>query len=244
MINTSKVAFITGGARRIGRTISEFLHQQGFCIAIHYHTAADEAHSLAETLNKQRKNSCLLLQANLKDFNRYEKMIADILEKYGRLDVIINNASEFYPTPLSKTSLNDFDALFQINLKAPFFLAQAALTPLKENSGCIINITDIHAQKPLKKYSLYSMTKAGLKMMTESLSRELAPDIRVNAVAPGTILWPQDNINTAQKEKILQKTPLKKQGNPLDIATAVLFLINSNYITGQTIVVDGGRLLD
>src|SRR5436190_24005167 len=124
MIHTPKVALITGGARRIGRALSEYLHQQGFCIAVHYNTAADEAASLAETLNHQRKDSCLLLQANLKDFSCYDKMIADTLEKWGRLDVLINNASEFYPTPLQKTSLNDFDALFEINLKAPFFLAQ------------------------------------------------------------------------------------------------------------------------
>lgn len=244
MTHTPKIALITGGAQRIGRSISEFLHQQGFSVAIHYYTSVDEARALAKSLNSQREDSCLLVQANLKNVDQYPKIIAEIMQKWGRLDVLINNASMFYPTPFKNATTSNFNELFDINLKAPFLLTQAALEALQKSSGCIINITDMHGQKPLKNYSLYTMTKAGLKMMTESLSRELAPTIRVNAIAPGTILWPDEKLNPLQKENILQKTPLKRQGKPLDIAQTVLFLIESDYITGQTIVVDGGRLLD
>jgi pteridine reductase len=243
MLHTTKVALVTGGAKRIGRGISEFLHQQGLFVAIHCHTATDEAQTLVNALNIKRENSCMMVQADLKNLNDYPKIINAVVEKWGRLDILINNASAFYATPFKTAALEDFDDLFTINLKAPFFLIQAASTALQKYSGCVINITDIHAQKPLKFYSLYCMTKASLKMLTETLSRELAPKIRVNAVAPGSILWPQ-NLNTEQKTRILEKVPLKRQGKPIDIAKTVWFLIESDYITGQTIMVDGGRLLD
>lgn len=240
----SKVALITGGAKRIGRNISEFLHQQGLFLAIHYHTAINEARTLVDTLNAKRENSCMMVQADLKNMDDYPKIIDTIIAQWGRLDILVNNASAFYPTPFKTATVEDFDDLFAINLKAPFFLTRAALTYLQKHSGCVINITDIHAQKPLKFYSLYCMTNAGLKMMTQALSRELAPLVRVNAVAPGSILWPQKKLSAKQQAHILQKIPLKRQGKPIDIAKTVWFLIESDYITGQTVVVDGGRLLD
>lgn len=244
MKTNTPVALITGGAKRIGRAISEFLHQKNICVVIHCRTAITEAQQLADKFNAERKNSALVIQADLKNKDQHEKIVGEILKKWGRLDVLVNNASIFYPTPFKETSAANFDALMTSNLKAPFFLTQAALKPLQENSGCVINITDIHAQKPLKFYSLYTMSKAALKMMTESLARELAPAIRVNAVAPGAILSPAENPDLLLREKIMQKIPLKRQGQPMDVAKAVWFLIDSPYITGQTIVVDGGRLMD
>lgn len=244
MKKANKVVLITGGARRIGKVITEFLWQQGMSVAIHCHTAITEAEQLAERLNAMRANSAMVVPLNLVEILHYERMITAVLEQWGRLDVLINNASMFYPTYFSEISLKTWDDMLTTNLKAPFFLAKAALKPLQANSGCIINITDIHAQKPLKFYSAYTISKAGLKMMTESLARELAPHIRVNAVAPGAILWPEKNLDVEKRKKIIEKIPLKRQGQPIDIAQAVGFLIDSTYITGQTIVIDGGRLLD
>ncbi len=240
----TKVALITGGAKRIGGAISEFLQQQGMSVAIHCYTALAEAEQLANKLNAARKNSAIVVQTDLNNNSSYEQLVNQIVKKWGRLDVLVNNASLFCPTPFKEASLQAFDDLLTTNLKAPFFLAQAALPLLQETSGCVINITDVHAQKPLKSYSLYTMSKAALKMMTESLARELAPTVRVNAVAPGAILWPEKNLDLAGREKIIAKIPLKRSGSPLDIAKAVWFLIDCEYITGQTIVVDGGRLMD
>lgn len=237
-----KVALITGGAKRIGATISQFLHQQGMSVAIHCHTSVAQAQQLTDQLNAQRNHSAIVIEANLNDMNQHKKIIQKIRETWGRLDVVINNASIFFPTPYANASLTEFDDLINTNLKAPFFLTQAALPLLQANKGSIINITDIHAQKPLKNYTLYTMSKAGLKMMTESLAKELAPTLRVNAVAPGSILWPEKNLDIHQREKIIQKIALKRQGQPIDIAKAVWFLIDCDYITGQTIIVDGGRL--
>lgn len=240
----AKVALITGGAKRIGATISQFLHEQGISVAIHCHTSVTQAQQLADKFNAQRNHSAIVIEADLNHIDQHENIIQKILENWGRLDVLINNASIFFPTPYAKASLTQFDDLINTNLKAPFFLTQAALHALQASKGCIINITDIHAQKPLKNYTLYTMSKAGLKMMTESLAKELAPTLRVNAVAPGAILWPEKNLDgyISQREKIIQKTALKRQGQPIDIAKAVWFLIDCDYITGQTIVVDGGRL--
>lgn len=238
------VALITGGARRIGAVITEFLHQQGMSVAIHCHASTSEANRLAEKLNTHRANSAFVVCEDLQNFEQYQKLIESVIHQFGRLDVLINNASVFYPTPFEKATSDMWKKMMDVNLKSPFFLTQAALPFLQENSGCIVNITDIHAQKPLKFYNLYSMSQASLKMMTESLAKDLAPNVRVNAVAPGAILWPEKHADISLQEKILNKIPLKRQGDPVDIGKTVWFLIDSPYVTGQTIVVDGGRLLD
>ena len=240
----SKVALVTGGARRIGAAISKFLHGQGISVVIHCNTAISEANQLAAQFNAQRENSSFVIQADLCNLDQPVKILEGISAKLGRLDVLVHNASVFYSTPIEQTTSDNWENLFNINLKAPFFLTQAALPLLRENSGCIVNITDIHAQKPLKFYSIYSAGQAALKMMTEALAKELAPNVRVNAVAPGAILWPEKYIYPLLKKKILDKIALKRQGYPIDIAKAVWFLIDSPYITGQTVVVDGGRLID
>lgn len=240
----TKVVLITGGAKRIGRAISQFLHQKGMLVAIHCHTSMHEAQELAARFNAKRENSSIVVQGNLKVVEQHANFIGAVLKQWGRLDVVINNASVFFATPFATASCEDFNDLLDTNLKAPFFLAQAAIKPLQAVCGCIINISDIHAQKPLKFHSIYCMAKAGIKMMTESLSRELAPNIRVNCVSPGAILWPEKDVDSLLREKIIQRIPLKRQGKPLDIAKAVWFLINADYMTGQTVVVDGGRLLD
>lgn len=236
-----KIALITGGAKRIGAVISQFLHEQGFSIAIHCNTAISDANALNIQLNKQRKNSSCVIQADLRDANCYQKIINTVIEQLGRLDVVIHNASVFYPTPLEEATLENWEDLVSTNIKAPFFLAQAAVPFLREKKGCIVNITDVYAEKPLKFYNIYNISKAALKMMTETFAKELAPHIRVNAVAPGSILWPEKQMDLSLQEKILRKIPLKRQGTPLDIAKAVWFLIDSSYITGQTIIVDGGK---
>lgn len=242
-MKNNRVAFITGGARRIGAAISEFLVKQGLRVAIHCHTSLVEAQALADQLNHQRQDCAMVIQGNLKNSDQYAKWVNAVLEKWQRLDVLVHNASAFYPTPCSLATPENFDDLFLTNVKAPFFLTQAVLLSLKQNQGCVINITDIHAEKPLRQHSLYSMTKAGLKMMTAALAKELAPQIRVNAIAPGAVLWPEQQCDREQQAKIIEKIALKRQGTPLDIAKAVWFLIESNYITGQTIRVDGGRVI-
>jgi pteridine reductase len=236
----NKIALITGGAKRIGALISQFLHEQGFSIAMHCNTSLAEATLLNTQFNKQRKNSSCLVQADLRDANDYQKIINAVVDQFGRLDVVIHNASVFYPTPIEEATLENWDHLLNINVKAPFFLTQAAAPVLRKYQGCIVNITDVYAQKPLKFYNIYNISKAALKMMTETLAKELAPHVRVNAVAPGSILWPE-NMDLLLQAKILQKIPLKRQGIPLDIAKAIWFLIDSPYVTGQTIIVDGGK---
>jgi pteridine reductase len=239
-----KVALVTGGAHRIGAAISKFLHAQGMSVVIHCNTAISEAEQLAAQFNAQRENSSFVIHADLCQLDQHVKILEAISSHFGRLDVLVHNASVFYPTMIEQVTSDTWENLFTINLKAPFFLTQAALPLLSESRGCIVNITDIHAQKPLKCYSVYSIGQAGLKMMTEALAKELAPSVRVNAVAPGAILWPEKQMDLSLQKRIIYKIALKRQGNPIDIAKAVWFLIDSPYITGQTVVVDGGRLMD
>ncbi len=239
------VALITGAARRIGACIADVLHQNGYNVIVHYRYSSDEAHALIEKLNRQRANSAVAISADLDNQNEYEKLIKNSVDVWKRLDVLINNASTFSPTPIGKIKIVDWDKLMNSNLKAPFFLSQAAAPFLAENKGNIINIVDIHSITPMKNYSVYSMAKAGLLMLTKSLALELAPAIRVNAVAPGSVIWPE-NENTyseAQKQAILTATLLKKQVNPSDIAKTALFLAQQTSITGQMIHVDAGRLI-
>lgn len=240
----NKVVLITGAARRIGAETARVLHTSGMNIVIHYHKARSEALELQIELNNTRSNSVIIVQADLNKPKGLTPLIHQCKETFGRLDVLINNASSFYPTPVGTVTDNQWDDLMTTNLKAPFFLSQAATPILRKYKGCIINIVDIHADRPLKEHPVYCMAKSGLVMMTKSLARELGPEIRVNAVAPGAIMWPENDLDELTKQRILSRTTLKREGSPNDIANTILFLIaQSPYITGQIINVDGGRSL-
>lgn len=241
----NKVALITGGVRRIGAEIATLLHEQGFRLALHYRNSRTEAKALQEKLNAIRADSVILIQADLHVTKGLNALVKSTLESFSQLDVVVNNASSFYPTPVGKATEEDWDDLVGSNLKAPFFLAQAAAPALKKSNGCIINIVDIHAQNPLKAHSIYCMAKAGLAMMTKSLAKELGPEVRVNGVSPGAILWPENEMDELTQQRIVSRSFLKRQGNPSDIAQTVLFLaIKAPFITGQIIAVDGGRSLN
>ena len=237
----NKVALITGGSRRIGAQIATSLHEKGFRLALHYRNSREQAQSLQEKLNAIRADSVILIQADLHVTKGLSSLVNSTLESFGQLDVIINNASSFYPTPIGKATEQDWDDLIGSNLKAPFFLAQAAAPALKKANGCIVNIVDIHSERPLKEHPIYCMAKAGLAMMTKSLAKELGPEIRVNGVSPGAILWPENEMDQLTQQRIISRSFLKRQGSPSDIAQAVIF---QAYITGQIIAVDGGRSLN
>ncbi|MDX1538805.1 pteridine reductase [Arsukibacterium sp.] len=239
----SPVALVTGSAKRLGKQIVCQLHQAGYRVIIHFNQSAEAASSLADSLNQQRPNSAVTLQANLLEDQAVKQLAAQALACFNRLDVLVNNASGFYPTPLASATLANWDDLFGSNVKAPYFLAQALAPALSDNNGCIINMVDIHAQQPLQDHSIYCMAKAALLMMTKSLARELAPTIRVNGIAPGAILWPSQQLAEADKADVLRQIPLQRTGTPEDIANTVLFLLQSPYISGQIIAVDGGRSL-
>lgn len=239
----SPVALVTGSAKRLGKQIVCQLHQAGYRVIIHFNQSAEAASSLADSLNQQRPNSAATLQANLLEDQAVKQLAAQALACFNRLDVLVNNASGFYPTPLASATLVNWDDLFGSNVKAPYFLAQALAPALSDNNGCIINMVDIHAQQPLQDHSIYCMAKAALLMMTKSLARELAPTIRVNGIAPGAILWPSQQLAEADKADVLRQIPLQRTGTPEDIANTVLFLLQSPYISGQIIAVDGGRSL-
>lgn len=239
-----KVALITGAARRIGAAIARMLHGQGMNVALHYRASAAEVRRLRDELDAARPGSAVIVQGELLESARLTGLAQEAAQAWGRLDALVNNASAFFPTPVGAVDDARWDALIGCNLKAPFFLAQAAAPALAARQGCIVNITDIHGERPLKGYSVYSISKAGLVMMTRALARELGPAVRVNGVAPGAILWPEDGIDEAAKSAILAGTALKRQGEPEDIARAVLFLLrDAPYVTGQIIAVDGGRSL-
>jgi len=239
-----KVALVTGAAKRIGANIARTLHSQGACVVIHYGHSAEAAETLVRELNEIRNNSSLSYQANLGDVSALKNMIAEVTSLTGGLDVLVNNASSFYPTPIGKVTETDWTTLFDSNLKGPLFLSQAAAPYLREAGGCIVNMVDIHAKRPLHEHSVYCAAKAGLIMLTQSLAQELGPEIRVNAVAPGIILWPEVDQNSDAQNELVSRTALKQEGCPNDIARTVLFLVkDANYITGQVIAVDGGRTL-
>lgn len=239
----NKVVLITGAAHRIGATTARFLHDAGFNIILHYLSSRSPAQALQEELNSKRKNSVVLVQADLTANNALVALVKEACNAWERLDVLINNASTFYRTPIGSATDQHWNDLFGTNVKAPFFLSQAAAPFLRKTHGCIINMVDIHARRPLKEYSIYSMAKAALETMTKSLARELGPEIRVNGVAPGAILWP-DNIDEVTKQRIVSKTFLKRKGEPEDIARAIRFIIeDAPYMTGQVLSIDGGRSL-
>lgn len=240
-----QTALITGGAKRIGAEVARTLHADGMNIVIHYRHSSAEATALAEELNRSRANSATTLQLDLDNTDKLEPLVQDAAGIWGTLDVLINNASSFYPTPVGVIKESDWDKLFNSNLKAPLFLSQAAAPHLKQSNGCIINMVDIHAFRPMRKHPVYCAAKAGLAMLTQSLARELGPEIRVNGIAPGAILWPEHDMDAATKDHILDRTALKRPGEPQDIASAILFLVRyADYITGQIIPVDGGRSLN
>ena len=238
-----KVVLITGGAKRVGAGICRKLHAAGASLMLHYRTSAGEARLLQAELNHTRPKSVALIQADLLDVAKLPSLVEQTLATFGRLDALINNASSFFATPVGDITPAVWDDLIGTNLRAPTFLAQAATTALRRSQGAIVNITDIHAERPLKSYLVYTVAKAGLTGLTRSLARELAPEVRVNAVAPGPILWPDDEqFDELSRQRIVSHTPLKREGTPDDIARAVHFLlVDASYITGMTIAVDGGR---
>ncbi len=239
------IALITGAAQRIGKAISAVLHAQGYHVVIHYNHSQQAASEWVDQLNERRAQSASLLQGDLLQTSMIPGLVQQIVDQHGQLNVLINNASSFYPTPLGDCQEAQWEKLMGTNLKAPLWLAQAAKDALIASRGQIINITDIHATRPLKHYACYSVAKAGLTQLTRVLAKELAPWVRVNAVAPGAIAWPQGKatLTAASKAKIIEETALKRSGSPDDIARAVLFLLQAEYITGQTLRVDGGRHL-
>lgn len=238
-----KVALITGGAHRIGATIARLLHAQGMKLVIHYHTSERAAHALQAELHETRPESVMLVRGDLNNGERLVKnLVFETVEAFGRLDVLINNASRFYPTTVGEITESQWDDIVGTNLKAPYFLAQAATPHLKKANGCIINIADIYGDRPLIGYLVYSVAKAGVIMLTKALARELGPEIRVNAIAPGVILWPESDLDEMSKQRIISRTPLKRSGDTDDVARTVLFFIrDASFITGQILAVDGGR---
>jgi pteridine reductase len=246
-MNSAKVALITGSAQRIGAQIAQTLHQHGYRLVLHYRHSAAAAEALAETLNQQRADSACVVQADLAKQGDIERLAEQAISAFGHIDLLVNNASSFYPTEIGKVDEAIWDDLMSSNLKAPFFLSQALSTTLKNKEGAIINLIDIHADRPLKNHPVYCMAKAGLAMMTKTLAKELGPQVRVNGVAPGAILWPQQgdgDFSETEKQDILDRVPLERSGSPSDIADTVLFIADgAPYITGQIIAVDGGRTL-
>lgn len=239
---SGKVALVTGAARRIGATIARTLHAHGASVAIHYRGSADEADALADDLNSLRADSAASFAVDLTDLPSLSTLVEDVINWGGHLDVLVNNASSFYPTPIGAITEQQWDDLVGTNLKAPLFLSQAASPALRETHGNIVNIVDVHSQRPLRDHTVYGAAKAGLAMLTRSLAKDLAPHVRVNGVSPGAILWPEDGMSDDTKETILRQIPLGRPGQPEDIAGAVLYLASeASYVTGQIIAIDGGR---
>lgn len=237
-----KVMLVTGAARRVGSAIARQLHQAGASVALHYRAAAAEAEALAAEFNAGRPGSALTLRADLLDVSVLPQLVANVLARFGRLDGLVNNASSFFPTPMGQIDETAWADLVGSNFKAPLFLSQAAAQALRASGGAIVNITDIHAERPLPGYPLYSAAKGALLTLTRALAVELAPEVRVNAVAPGPILWPDDGqFDDPARVDIVRHTLLKREGAPEDIAGAVAYLLSATYVTGQVINVDGGR---
>jgi pteridine reductase len=238
----NNVVLVTGAARRIGAAIVTRLHANGARVAIHYRGSDDEARRLAASLNEQRPDSADTFQADLLQGEDIDSLVENVIAWGGRLDALVNNASTFYPTPVGTVTEKEWDDLVGSNFKAPLFLSQAAAPHLRKTGGGIVNIVDIHAQRPLRDHPVYGPAKAALAMLTRSLAKDLAPDIRVNGVSPGAILWPEDGMSESNQQTILRQVPLKRAGDPDDIAGCVLFLLrDAPYVTGQIIAVDGGR---
>ena len=240
-----KVVLITGAAHRIGAAIARSLHAAGANIVVHYRKSRRGAQALQEELHARRPDSVVLVQADLLKTNKLAALVREAHAAWDRLDMLVNNASTFYPTPVGTVTEEQWEDLMGSNLRAPFFLAQAAAPHLTRQRGCIVNIVDIHADRPLKAHPVYSISKAGIAMLTRALAAELGPDVRVNGIAPGAILWPDNDMDDLTKQRIISRTFLKRQGDPHDIARAVLFLVrDAQYMSGQILTVDGGRSLN
>ena len=247
MNESAPVVLITGAAQRLGARMAEHLHARGWRVIIHHRSRHDQAATLADALNAIRTGSAATLQADLTQPEALTQLARDSIGLWGRLDGLINNASVFYPNPTSKAVMQDWDTVMHTNLRAPFFLGQACLPALQAAHGCIINVIDIYSEKPLADHPLYCASKAGLAALTRSWARDLAPEVRVNGVSPGAILWPEGEgtINKSYQQAILDKTPLKRTGNQDDIAGAVTYLMcDAPFVTGQILAVDGGRSLN
>lgn len=236
-------ALVTGGARRVGEGICRALHAAGYRVLVHCHQARAEGELLVATFNALRRESAVLLTGDLADPADLDNLIAEARELAPDLSLLVNNAAAFFPTPLASATPDQWDQLVNSNLRAPFFLAQGLQKALASNFGSIVNIADIYADRPLKEHAIYGMTKAGIVSLTKSLARDLAPGVRVNAISPGAIIWPE-NASEAYRQQLLAKIPLQRAGDPQDIAQAVLFLAGADYVTGQVIAIDGGRSLN
>ena len=241
---STPVALVTGSARRIGAAIARALHAAGYDLALHYRSSSDDVDALAAELERARPGSTVRLQADLAEFDRLPELVAQTVGRFGRLDALVNNASGFFPTPGGEATPAQWDALFATNARAPLFLAQAAAPHLARNGGAIVNLTDLYGERPLAGHSIYCMAKAALLMATRSLALELGPQVRVNAVSPGAILWPEDGGDDAARQAMLQRTPLARTGTPEEVAEAVRWLLqDATYCTGEVIHLDGGRRL-
>ena len=242
-----KVVLITGGAKRVGAAICRELHANGANLMVHYNTSVQEARALQAELNLQRANSVAIIQGDLLNIAVLPSLVQETVKHFGKLDVLINNASSYYPTEIGQINEGNWQDLMGSNLKAPMFLAQAAAAELRKNHGCIVNITDMHIERPKKGYVVYSVAKAGLVTLTKSLAHELSPEVRVNAVAPGPVQWPENNpqFDEVYRQRVINQTLLKQIGTPQDIAKAVKFLVaDAPFITGHVLAVDGGRSLN
>ncbi|WP_262967018.1 pteridine reductase [Methylobacter psychrophilus] len=239
-----KNVLITGAAKRIGATCARLLHSQGCNVFLHYRSSKEAALQLCYELNQLRPDSAYMMQADLLNREELEALVSEACMAWGKIDVLVNNASSFYPTTMAGVTEQQWDELMGCNLKAPFFLAKLLTETLADNKGCIVNIVDIHAERGLKNYPVYSIAKAGLVAMTKILAKELGPVIRVNGIAPGAILWPDNELSEQEKQDILQRIALRRNGEPDDIARALWFLIkDADYMTGQILTIDGGRTL-
>ena len=241
---SDKTVLITGAARRIGAAIATALHAHGARVAIHYRNSRADADALVARLNAARPDSARAFPADLADPASFDTLPVAVVRAFGRLDVLINNASTFYPTPVGAITQDQFDDLVGSNLRAPLFLSQAAAPELRKRAGLILNIADIHALRPLGRHSVYCAAKAALVMLTRSLARELGPEIRVNAIAPGPVLWPENGVDEDLRRRIVARTALKRTGSPDDVAKAALFFAcDAPFVTGEVLAVDGGRLV-
>jgi pteridine reductase len=239
-----RCVLVTGGAKRLGAAIARRCHEAGANLVVHYHRSRPSADALVADLNSARASSAITACADLNDVACLPGLVAAAVDEFGRLDVLVNNASTFYPTPVGTITIAQFDDLVGTNLRAPLFLSQAAAPALRTTQGLILNMVDIHGRRPLKAHPVYSAAKAGLVMLTMSLARELGPEVRVNGIAPGPVLWPERDLDPGLKDEIIAKTALKRSGSPDDIArTALYFATEAPYVTGQVIAVDGGRSL-
>ena len=238
-------ALVTGAARRIGASIATRLHGRGFNLFLHYNGSADEALSLADAFNEERRDSAWVVQANLGEPEQLERLAETVRARTDQLDLLVNNASRFFPTQAGSTTVDEWDALMDSNLRGPYFLTQSLLGVLSNAGGSIVNLLDIHANRPMKGHAVYCMAKAGLQMMTYALAKELGPTIRVNGVAPGAILWPEQELDAKHQQSILDRVVMGRSGAPEDIASAVVYLgLDAPYVTGQVLAVDGGRSLN